>query len=64
MKKIGQGNAFELELSICEMAENLPKSTYVNIMAQYHVDFKAFEYPEIWRSIMVISAILSEESKR
>jgi putative pyruvate formate lyase activating enzyme len=35
------------------VAENLPQSTYVNIMAQYHVDFKAFEYPEIWRSITV-----------
>jgi putative pyruvate formate lyase activating enzyme len=33
------------------VAENLPKSTYVNIMHQYHVAFKAFEYPEIWRSI-------------
>jgi len=35
------------------VAENLPKSTYVNIMAQYHVDYKAFEYPEIWRRITV-----------
>ena len=35
------------------VAENLPRSTYVNIMAQYHVDFKAFEYQEIWRSITV-----------
>jgi putative pyruvate formate lyase activating enzyme len=35
------------------VAENLPKSTYVNIMHQYHVDYKAFEYPEIWRSITV-----------
>ena len=33
------------------VAENLPKSTYVNIMHQYQVAFKAFEYPEIWRSI-------------
>lgn len=33
------------------VAENLPKSTYINIMHQYHVDYKAFEYPEIWRSI-------------
>jgi len=25
----------------------------VNIMAQYHVDYKAFEYPEISRGITV-----------
>jgi len=30
---------------------NLPKSTYVNIMHQYHVAYKAFEYPKIQRSI-------------
>ncbi|MGD9306606.1 MAG: radical SAM protein [Desulfobacterales bacterium] len=35
------------------VAGNLPKSTYVNIMHQYHVDYKAFEYPEIWRAITV-----------
>ena len=35
------------------VAANLPLSTYVNIMAQYHVDFRAFEYPEIWRRITV-----------
>lgn len=35
------------------VAQNLPQSTYVNIMAQYHVDFKAFEYPKICRSINV-----------
>lgn len=33
------------------VAANLPKSTYVNIMHQYHVDYKAFEYPKIQRSI-------------
>jgi putative pyruvate formate lyase activating enzyme len=33
------------------MAANLPKSTYINIMHQYHVDYKAFEYPKIQRSI-------------
>jgi putative pyruvate formate lyase activating enzyme len=33
------------------VAEKLPKSTYVNIMAQYHVDYKAFDYPEISRGI-------------
>jgi len=30
---------------------NLPASTYVNIMHQYHVDYRAFEFPEIWRAI-------------
>lgn len=33
------------------VAEKLPKSTYVNIMAQYHPEYKAFEYPEIARHI-------------
>jgi len=33
------------------VAANLPKSTYVNIMHQYHVDYKAYEYPKIQRSI-------------
>ncbi len=33
------------------VAANLPKSTYVNIMHQYHVDYKAFEYPKIQRGI-------------
>jgi putative pyruvate formate lyase activating enzyme len=32
---------------------NLPQLTYVNIMAQYQVDYKAFEYPEIARGITV-----------
>jgi putative pyruvate formate lyase activating enzyme len=35
------------------VAETLPKSTYVNIMAQYHVDYKAFDYPKIARGITV-----------
>jgi putative pyruvate formate lyase activating enzyme len=35
------------------VADNLPKNTYVNIMHQYHVDYKAFEYPQIWRAITV-----------
>jgi len=35
------------------MAEALPKSTYLNIMAQYHVDYKAFDYPKIARGITV-----------
>ena len=33
------------------IAENLPKDTYVNIMAQYTPAFKAFDYPEISRRI-------------
>jgi putative pyruvate formate lyase activating enzyme len=35
------------------VAENLPKSTYVNIMPQYRVEYKAFEYPEISRGITI-----------
>jgi putative pyruvate formate lyase activating enzyme len=35
------------------LAENLPKTTYINIMHQYHPDYKAFDYPEIWRRISV-----------
>jgi len=35
------------------VAKTLPKSTYVNIMAQYHVDYKAFDYPKIARGITV-----------
>ncbi len=33
------------------VAENLPRDTYVNIMSQYRVEFKAFDYDEIARSI-------------
>jgi putative pyruvate formate lyase activating enzyme len=35
------------------VAENLSKSTYVNIMPQYRVEYKAFDYPEIGRGITV-----------
>jgi len=35
------------------VAETLPKSTYVNIMPQYRVEYRAFEYPEIARGITV-----------
>lgn len=35
------------------LAENLPKNTYVNIMAQYRVEYKAYEHPEIARGITV-----------
>ncbi|MGD2271082.1 MAG: radical SAM protein [Desulfobacterales bacterium] len=33
------------------VAQNLPKTTYLNIMHQYHVAYKAYEYPDIWRGI-------------
>ncbi|MBM3135476.1 MAG: radical SAM protein [Chloroflexi bacterium] len=33
------------------IAENLPKNTYVNIMAQYNPLYKAYDYPEISRRI-------------
>jgi len=35
------------------VAGNLPKSTYVNIMPQYRVEYRAFDYPEIARGITV-----------
>ena len=35
------------------VAKFLSKATYVNIMAQYHPEFKAFDYPKIWRRINV-----------
>lgn len=33
------------------VSENLKKSIYVNIMHQYHVDYKAYEYPKTCLSI-------------
>jgi putative pyruvate formate lyase activating enzyme len=33
------------------IASNLPKDTYLNIMSQYRPMHKAFDYPEIARSI-------------
>jgi len=33
------------------IAENLPKDTYVNIMAQYTPAHRAYDYPEISRRI-------------
>lgn len=33
------------------IADNLPKDTYVNIMAQYNPVYKAYDYPEISRRI-------------
>ena len=35
------------------VAETLPSSTYVNIMPQYRVEYKAFNYPKIARGITV-----------
>jgi putative pyruvate formate lyase activating enzyme len=35
------------------VAERLSKSTYVNIMPQYRVEYRAFEYPKIARGITV-----------
>jgi putative pyruvate formate lyase activating enzyme len=35
------------------VAEVLPKSTYVNIMPQYRVEYKAYDYPKISRGITV-----------
>jgi putative pyruvate formate lyase activating enzyme len=35
------------------VAENLPKTTYVNIMSQYRVEYQAYEYPKIARGINV-----------
>jgi putative pyruvate formate lyase activating enzyme len=35
------------------VAQTLPKSTYVNIMPQYRVEYRAYEYPEIARGITV-----------
>jgi putative pyruvate formate lyase activating enzyme len=35
------------------VAGALPKSTYVNIMAQYRVEYQAYKYPEIARAITV-----------
>jgi putative pyruvate formate lyase activating enzyme len=40
------------------IAGNLPRDTYVNIMAQYNPVFKAYDYPEISRRITI------EEYKR
>ena len=33
------------------VSENLPPETYINIMSQYRVEHRAFEYPEIARAI-------------
>ena len=33
------------------VARELPRSTYVNIMAQYRVEYRAYEYPPLARGI-------------
>lgn len=35
------------------VARSLPRSTYVNIMSQYHAAYRAFEFPELSRGITV-----------
>jgi len=35
------------------IAKTLPRKTYVNIMSQYHVDYKAYDHPQIARGITV-----------
>ncbi len=35
------------------VAEALPRSTYVNIMPQYRVEYMAFNYPKIGRGITI-----------
>jgi putative pyruvate formate lyase activating enzyme len=35
------------------VAEDLPRNTCVNIMAQYRVEHKAYEFPELARGITV-----------
>jgi putative pyruvate formate lyase activating enzyme len=35
------------------VAENLSRDTYINIMPQYRVEYKAFDYPEIARGIKI-----------
>ncbi|MGD9201484.1 MAG: radical SAM protein [Chitinispirillia bacterium] len=34
------------------IAEHLPKDTYINIMAQYNPNYKAYDYPELSRRII------------
>jgi putative pyruvate formate lyase activating enzyme len=43
------------------VAKNLPKNTYVNIMPQYRVEYKAYEYPKISRGITVQEFLESME---
>jgi putative pyruvate formate lyase activating enzyme len=43
------------------VAQTLPKSTYVNIMPQYRVEYKAYEHPEIARGITVQEFLESME---
>ncbi|MEW6332765.1 MAG: radical SAM protein [Thermodesulfobacteriota bacterium] len=43
--------AADTDQFVAWVAQALPKSTYVNIMAQYRVEYRAYEYPEIARGI-------------
>lgn len=43
------------------VAQNLPTSTYVNIMPQYRVEYKAYEYAKISRGITVQEFLESME---
>lgn len=44
-------NVSNTDLVLEWIGENLPKNTYVNLMAQYRPMYKAFDYPEIARRI-------------
>jgi putative pyruvate formate lyase activating enzyme len=44
-------NISETDRVIDWIATNLPKNTYLNMMAQYRPVYKAFDYPEIARTI-------------
>ncbi len=44
-------NVADTDKVIDWIARNLPAETYLNIMAQYRVDHRAFEYPKIARAI-------------
>ncbi len=46
-------NVSDSEEIIKWISENLPKDTYVNIMAQYRPEYKSFKYPEISRRISI-----------
>ena len=51
MANLSRNNVAGTDKFMKWVAKNLPKSTYVNIMHQYHVDYKAYDYPEISRRI-------------
>jgi len=51
MANLSRNNVAGTDKFMKWVAKNLPKSTNVNIMHQYHVDYKAYDYPKIQRSI-------------